>query len=179
MVSADVPRLVRGMLQGEADIRALVGGLRREGYERIVLGGLSLGGNAVLQAVTRVRVEGAFTIVPAADARVSLWETVLGECMAPAGRSAGFTDDLARRTLRLITPLHMGRPAIAPGRILFIYGKNDLLCPPGPIEELRRAWGNCPARVLDAGHVTLVLWYRTVRRIVAAWMDAVAGPTRV
>lgn len=175
MVTADIVRLVRGMHQGEADVRALVLGLRREGYRRIVLGGLSLGGNAVLQAIIRVRVDGAFVVVPAADGYASLWESVLGESVASEGRAAGFTDDMARCVLRLITPLHMGRPATPAERILFVYGRNDLLCPPGPIEELRRAWGDCPARVLDAGHVTLVLWFRTVRRIVAAWMKAVAG----
>ena len=175
MVTSDIVRLVRGMHQGEADIRALVLGLRREGYRRVVLGGFSLGGNAVLQAVTRVRVDGAFAIVPAADAYASLWESVLGECIASEGRAAGFTDDMASRVLRLITPLHMGRPATPAERILLVYGRHDLLCPPGPIEELGRAWGDCPARVLDAGHVTLILRFRAVRRIVAAWMKAVAG----
>ncbi len=178
LVTADVPRLVRGIHQAEADIRAVVLGLKKEGYERVVLGGLSLGGNAVLQAVLRVHVEGAFVIVPPVDAYVSLWETVLGECLRPAGHAAGFTDDLAKRALRLITPLHMGRPATPSKRILFVHGRGDILCPPGPIEELRRAWGGCPARALDAGHVTLVFWFRTVRRIVAAWMKAAAGAVR-
>ncbi|MHC4502597.1 MAG: alpha/beta fold hydrolase [Planctomycetota bacterium] len=175
MVTADVPRLVRGMLQAESDIRALVAGLRREGYARIVLGGISLGGCAVLQAIISCPVEGAFTLVPSVDAYASLWETVLGECIAPVGRRAGFDDDLAHRMLDLITPLRIGRPCMATDRALFIYGRNDLLCPSGPVEALRRAWGGTQARVLESSHATLVLRYRTVRRIVAAWMAAVTG----
>jgi pimeloyl-ACP methyl ester carboxylesterase len=170
MVSGDVVRLVRGMLQAEADVRALVLGLRELGYRRVVLGGISLGGNAALQAALRVPLEGLFALAPAVDASASLWQTVLAAAVRPAGRAAGFTDELVRAALRLITPAHRGRPVFPAGRILFIYGENDLLCPPGPIEELMRAWPGCRRRPLETGHATLILRWWTVRRIVAAWI---------
>lgn len=177
MVSANVPRLVRAVLRSEAEARALVLGLRRAGYERIVLAGLSLGANAVLQAVLRVPVNGVVAIVPAVNACASLWESVLGEALRPAAQAAGFTDETVRRALRLITPLHMGQPVMDGRRTLFVYGENDLLCPPAPIEDLRRAWGS-PGWRLETGHATFVLRFWTVRRIVAAWTRAVAGCPR-
>ncbi len=174
-VTGDCPRLVRAMHQSETDLRALVRGLRRMGYERIVLGGLSIGGNVVFEAILREPVEGAFAIAPSMGAYASLWESVFGECIRAAGNAAGFTDELARRALRLVTPRHMGRPVVGGERLLLIYGANDLLCPPGPIAELRDAWGIENERVLETGHATLVLRFWTVRRTIAAWMKAVVG----
>jgi dienelactone hydrolase len=174
-VSADVPRLVRAMHQSETDIRALVRGLRKMGYRRIVLGGISLSGNIVFQAVLRERVDGAFAVVPSMDAYASLWESVLGESIRPVGNVAGFTDETVRRALRLVTPRHMGRPIVPGERLLLIYGANDLLCPAAPIRALRDAWGIPNERVLETGHATLVIRFWTVRRIVAEWMRAVTG----
>ncbi len=174
-VTGDCPRLVRAMHQSETDLRALVRGLRRMGYERIVLGGLSIGGNIVFEAILRERVDAAFALAPSMDAYASLWESVLGVSIRAAGNAAGFTDEMARRTLRLVTPRHMGKPVVGGDRLLLIYGRNDLLCPPGPIAELRDAWGIENERVLETGHVTLVLRFWTVRRTIAAWMKAVAG----
>ena len=174
-VSADVPRLVRAMHQSETDIRALVRGLRDMGYRRIVLGGISISGNIVFQAVLRERVDAAFAIAPSMDPYASLWESVLGESIRPVGNAAGFTDETVRRALRLVTPPHMGRPDV-PGEWHHINnGENDLLCPAGPVRELRDAWGVRNERVLETGHATLVLRFRTVRRIVAEWMRAVTG----
>jgi len=87
----------------------------------------------------------------------------------------GFTDDMVRRALRLVTPLHMGRPVVPAERLLLIYGENDLLCPAGPVRALRAAWGVGNERVLETGHATLVLRYWTVRRTIAAWMKAITG----
>ena len=174
LVSADVPRLIRGMHQAEADIRALVGGLRTLGYARVVLGGVSLGGNAVLEALVRQEADGAFAIVPAVDAYASLWESVLGRCFRRAGNAAGIADEAARRALRLITPVHMGRPAIPAGRLLLVYGTEDLLCPAEPVRLLGNRWGGCRERALRAGHATMILMRGKVRRIVAGWMGALA-----
>lgn len=174
-VTGDCPRLVRAMHQSETDLRALVRGLRRMGYARIVLGGISIGGNVVFEAILRERVDAAFALAPSADAYASLWESVFGECIRAAGNAAGFTDELARRALRLVTPRHMGKPVVGGERLLLIYGENDLLCPPGPIAELRDAWGIGNERVLETGHATLVIRFWTVRRTIAAWMKAVIG----
>jgi len=46
---------------------------------------------------------------------------------------------------------------------------------PEPIRALRAAWGVGNERVLETGHVTLILRYWTVRRTIAAWMKAITG----
>ena len=174
-VTADLPRLVRAMHQGEADLRALIRGLRALGYRRIVLGGISIGGNIVFEAVLREPVDAAFALAPPMDAYASLWDSIFGQCIRAAGNAAGITDATARRALRLVTPRYMGRPVVSPERLLLIYGENDLLCPAGAVRELRDAWGVGNERVLETGHATLVLRFWTVRRTVAAWMRAITG----
>ncbi len=186
LVSADVVRLVRGMHQSETDIRALVGGLRRTGYSTIVLFGMSLGGNAVLESLIYMRdaasaADAAVVLAPAVDAYVSLWLSILGETIRSRGNAHGITDELAERACRLITPLHMGAPAIPGERILVVYGRNDLLCPAGPTEALIRAW-RARYRALETGHATCSLRFWTIRRLIASWIKATAaagaGPGR-
>jgi hypothetical protein len=169
MVTADVVRITHAILQADCDIRALVLGLRALGYERIVIGGISIGASPTMQALVGIEVDGAFGIVPSVDAYVGLWASLLGDCLRPVGRAAGFTDALACDVLSIITPRMMGAPRIDPHRILLAYGLHDLVCVPKESRQLSTAWNGCHLRELPAGHASVILSYPRIRRLVFTW----------
>jgi len=171
MVTGDVVRITDGILQSDADIRATVLALRAMGYERIVIGGISIGASPTMQALQNIEVDGAFGLVPSVDAYVGLWDSLLGRCLRPVGNRAGITDDLAREVLRVITPAALGAPRVAPANVLLVYGKDDLVCVPAEARGLSRAWGGCALRELPCGHATFIMFYPRVRRMVNAWIE--------
>jgi hypothetical protein len=171
MVTGDVVRITNGILQADADIRATVLGLRAMGYEKIVIGGISIGASPTMQALQNIEVDGAFGLVPSVDAYLGLWCSLLGRALRPAGNRAGIDDDLAHEVLRIITPRELGEPRIDPANVLLVYGVDDLVCVPKEARDLSRAWGGCVLRELPCGHATFIMFYPRVRQIVRAWVD--------
>ena len=170
MVTGDPVRITNSILQSDADIRALVLGLRETGYERIVVGGASIGASPTMQAIVGVKVEGAFGLVPSVDAYVGLWTSLLGRSLRPVGHAAGFTDELARDVLGIITPARVGLPMTDPDRILLYYGIHDRVCVPAESHDLSRAWGGCHLHAISAGHASVIMFHPRVRRLLGAWI---------
>jgi pimeloyl-ACP methyl ester carboxylesterase len=172
MVTADVGRITRGMLQSQADIRALCGGLALTGYERVVLVGISIGASPVMQGLPMCgpEVAGAVGIVPSIDAYEGLWTSLLGRALRPVGNAAGITDDLAKRVLLRITPRLVGTPRLNTSRILLAYGRHDLVARPHEALDLARDWPGTTLAPLNAGHATVITLYPRIRRMVGNWM---------
>ena len=175
LVTGDAGRITRGMLQTQADLRALSARLALMGYERVVLVGISVGSSPVMQSLARAgpEVAGAVGIVPSIDAYAGLWTSLLGRSLRPAGNAAGIDDDLARRVLARITPRLVGEPRIDPERVLLIHGRHDLVAHAHEATDIAREWGGCALRGLEAGHATVIALYPRIRRMVGEWMRRV------
>jgi len=172
MVTGDAGRITRTILQAQADLRALSARLAVLGYERVVLVGISIGASPTMQALVNCgpEIAGAVGIVPSVDAYSGLWDSLLGRGLRPAGNAAGIDDDLARRVLARITPRLVGKPRVAPSRILLAYGRHDLVARPHESLDLARDWGGCALAPLESGHATVIALYPRIRRMVGAWM---------
>lgn len=163
LLSGDVVRLVRGFAQSAVETRALAASLREAGYEHVAVTGISLGGNATLNAAAYSELDATLAIAPATDPFHSIWQTLLGKLIRQDATQAGFSTPLVARAMRHITPAHVSRPRTNPDRITLVYGRKDVLTPPKQTQELGSAWG-CPMTEYGIGHRTLALKLGALRR---------------
>jgi dienelactone hydrolase len=172
LLSGDVPRFVDGLVQAVADVRTLVVTLREEGYDRIFLSGISLGGNVVGQAVTMADVDGATLAIPAVDLGETLGRAPIAKGIRRAARRAGFSEPDVREAMRVVTPRLLGSPVPDPSDLYVVYGRWDRQAPPEPIEALLREWEGVTAMRYPAGHRTMGLRIFELRHQMAGWIDA-------
>jgi pimeloyl-ACP methyl ester carboxylesterase len=177
LFSGDASRQVRALVQAAADVRALILALRGEGYRRVFLAGISLGGNVAAVAASLEPVEGICLTVPMADPYLTLWHSPASagiRCTAAAG---GFHEIAIRQALRGLTPTELAVPATPLSRQLLIYGRHDLICPAQSVEALHAHWRRPVRRLLTGGHQTSVLQLFELRRQISGWASAALGGT--
>lgn len=172
LLSGDVPRFVDGLVQAAADVRTLVATLLDQGYDRVFLSGISLGGNVVGQAVTMADVDGALLAIPAVDPGETLERSPMAKGLRQAARRAGFSEPDVREALRVVTPRVLGSPMPDASDLYVVYGRWDRQAPPEPIEELIQAWPGVTAIRYPAGHRTMALRIFGLRHQMAGWIDA-------
>lgn len=165
LLSSDVVRTVRGHVQAAADAASLVSELRHRGYRRITLAGISLGGHMACLALTRVKVEGAFLLMPGVDPLATPWYAVAGEQARRLVEGQG--SGTLERAVQGANPFHLGPPMVDSEDILFVYGDYDVMCPPERTESLRKAWGGAPAHRFPCGHITMSEHYPEVAGMLA------------
>lgn len=169
LFSGDVPRLIEGVIQGVADVRALVGALRERGYDHVALSGISLGGCVAAQTLALEPIERALLAIPGVDLYHSLWETPIGGRIATAARDHGFDDECTARAMAAITPIDMGDPVTNPEDIRALVSRYDELAPPESTRRLAEAWG-FDLREYRRGHRTIALSMLRIRSEYEAWL---------
>jgi hypothetical protein len=172
MLSGDLPRLVRGVWQSAADAAGLVLALRAEGYRRVALVGVSLGGNVAGWTLTLVPVDGACLLEPAVDLFATFWQSPIGTGIRQTARAAGVDEAQAHEMLALGSLQGLPEPLVPCDRLGIIHGREDLICPPEPIELLVAQWGSPRVWTMTGGHRTMALQVRRIRQIMCALLGS-------
>ncbi len=167
LLSGDVPRLVRGFSQGAHDAAALVLALRQQGYRRVFVSGISLGGNIAAQTASLAVLDGVFLLIPAIDPFQTIFRSPIGAGMARAASNAGFDDREIERAMRLVTPHFAGLPKSDPDAFRVVHGTYDLFCSAEAIEEFVQAWSITQVQSLKVGHRTFAINFRQTARLLA------------
>jgi dienelactone hydrolase len=152
LLSGDIPRLIDGLIQAAADVRALVRSLKMSGYRSVYLLGTSMGGNIVSQVLTFEEVDGAVLLVPAVDFAALVHSAPLAAGMRRSMLESGFRPEDLTRAMRAVTPAALGRPRTGCQNILLYYGTRDLQVPPRTVEEFIRAWPGMRVTALPRSH---------------------------
>ncbi len=152
VIDADLSILLDALRQGVADTRKLIAGLRAEGYARIGLLGISLGGyTAGLVASLEDSLESLSLAAPLVD----LGYTLMNSPMIKAGRQmiAHIPQDAL---LPLLEPLRLTHytPRLERDRILLINSMHDQVVYPHKVQELWHRWGQPTLFKESHGHVT-------------------------
>lgn len=160
--------MILSVLQQEAEVVALVLGLRARGYQRVFVAGASLGGLAGALAVSKVSVEGAGLLVPATDLQTELWPA-LCKCESAPDVSA-----LVQRGFAAIRAVDRRPvPSTPCSAIHVIAAAGDGVCRLSSIRQFCRAWGLEPPTVVDGGHLGFFQRWDEVRR----WLTQKLFPT--
>ncbi len=167
LMSGDVPRLIDGMIQAAADVRALLAALKALGYRRLFLAGMSLGGNIAAQVASFCRVDGLLLIMPAVDLYSTLESAPIARGMRRAAEGAGFDQADVQRAMRCITPRLLGPPLCRADRVALFYGTWDRQVAPGTITALRDVWRIRDVTEYPRGHRSMGFSLKEVSRKMA------------
>ncbi|MHC4248407.1 MAG: alpha/beta hydrolase family protein [Planctomycetota bacterium] len=178
MVTADLGRLLAAIRQAVADALAAAEMLRRAGAPRVAMVGGSIGGwVAALAAACEAELDAVILIVPVTEPALLLERLPILRAQRRALAEAGVTRGEMERALGPVTPRNLG-PAVARGRMLFLYGDYDLVNPPVTVDRLWRAWGRPARRVYPYGHFSLVALERALFPEIGRFLELRGWPAR-
>ena len=147
---------MEAMAQNIAEIRALIGWLKREGCPAVALYGMSYGGwLAGLVASRDARLDAVVLNIPKVYPKMPCERTIWRRVREAMQMGARFFEETSKTPLNLV----FAKPAIPKQDILLIEAVHDLLVGAEPIEELWQAWGKPEIWRLPHGHISwLVEW---------------------
>lgn len=147
----DCLEFVEGTAQSIAEIRALIGWLRKEGCPAVALWGYSRGAaDASMVSCYDARLEAVVLGCPPAHCRPTVEQLAVRPRVRRRLKYIGEICDRFNKTPMNLTAL---QPAIPGNRILLIAGNYDSLCPKDDIENLSQVWGQPDIWRLPHGHV--------------------------
>lgn len=164
LLSGDIPRLVRGVLQGAADVTALVAALRESGYHDVGLIGTSLGGCVAAVAATVTPIDSLFLIMPVVDLYATVVNAPLARSIRRDAAAAGFSRKEIENATRCVTPRHLAPPKCDGSRIRVHYGLWDRQVPAGVVFSLLDAWEGATGVAHERGHRTMGLSVLKLRK---------------
>jgi pimeloyl-ACP methyl ester carboxylesterase len=178
MVTVDFGRFLAATRQAVADTLAAAEMLRRAGAPKVAVVGGSLGGwVAALAAACEAELDAVVLVVPVVEPALLLERLPILRAQRRALLRAGVTRGEIERALEPVTPRALA-PAVAPERMLFVYGDDDLVNPPETIDRLWRAWGRPARRVYPSGHFSLVALERTLFPEIERFLEVRGWPAR-
>jgi hypothetical protein len=170
--TADLVRSFEGALQAVHDARCLMGWLRRRGYERIGVTGVSLGGSlAMLMGC----------LAPAPDFLIPIVAHLrLAEAVENASILWRMKRDLERwgvheperRRIFERLGLDTAKPLLSPDQQLWIEAREDAHIDPALVAEQWQAWGRPEIHWLPGGHMTFPLHLPEITRAMKDFVEA-------
>ncbi len=169
--TADLVRTVEAVRQGVHDVRQTIEWLRGQGYERVGVTGISLGG--AITMLTGCLRPGPDFIIPIV-AHLQLGEAVehapiLGRMRRDLQRW-GYTEASRRQIFRRIG-WHAYEPVLEPRDQLWIAAKDDVYISADLAERQWSDWGKPPILWIDGGHMTFPLHMHRITDAMAAFMS--------
>lgn len=152
--TADLVRTMEAVRQAVHDVRSMVMWLREQGYERVGVGGISLGGSLTMLTAC---------LEPAPDFVVPIVSHLqLGEAVESAAILFRMREDLekwgvgpeARRELFDRLGLADIEPVLAPDKQLWIQAREDAYIDAKLAEKQWSAWGEPEILWIEGGHMT-------------------------
>jgi pimeloyl-ACP methyl ester carboxylesterase len=168
--TADLVRSAEGVRQAVCDARSLIAYLRAEGYERVGVTGLSLGGAVcmVLACVTpgpdfAAPMMAHLELEAAVEHAPILWR--MKRDLAAWG-----VDEARRRAIFGKLGWSRYRPALAPERQLWVEAEDDGYIDAELVKKQWRAWGTPPLLWVPGGHMTFPLAVPKITERLAAFI---------
>jgi pimeloyl-ACP methyl ester carboxylesterase len=168
--TADLVRSMEGVRQAVCDARNIVGWLREQGYERVGVTGISLGGaitmvlaclsplpDFIVPIIAHLELESVVEEAPI------LWR--MKRDLENWGVDAQQRRDLFRRL-----GLSSYRPALGPERQLWIQAREDVYIDAGLAETQWREWGQPNILWIEGGHMTFPLHVDSITRRIEAFL---------
>ena len=171
--TADLVRSMEGVRQAVFDARSLVAWLRAEGYERVGVTGLSLGGSLTMLLAT---------LAPTPDFIIPIIAHLrLAEVLEDAPIMWRVKSDLeawgagrhARAEIFRRLGLSSYAPRLAPERQLWIEAEDDVYINAQLVREQWRAWGTPPIHWVSGGHMTLPFHIPAFTKRIDAFLSGV------
>jgi pimeloyl-ACP methyl ester carboxylesterase len=170
--TADLVRSFEGARQGIHDARSLMGWLRRQGYERVGVTGVSLGGSLAMLL-------GCLSPLP--DYLIPIVAHLrLAEAVEHASILWRLKSDLdrwgiherERRRIFARVGWDTAKPLLSPERQLWIEAREDAHIDPNLVREQWEEWGRPNIHWLPGGHMTFPLHLAEITRAMKEFMDA-------
>jgi dienelactone hydrolase len=162
--TADLVRSMEGVRQAVADTRALMAWLRAEGYERVGITGISLGGAiTMLLACLEPLPDCIVPIIAHLELEAAVEEAPILWRMKQDLENWG-VDAEQRRDLFERVGMSSFLPKLAVERQLWIQAREDVYIDATLAEEQWRAWGRPPILWIDGGHMTFPLHIDAITR---------------
>jgi len=173
--TADLVRSVEGIRQTICDVRSLVGYLRRQGYGRVGVTGVSLGGSIVM--LLACLTEPPDYIIPIVA------HLELGEAVESAEILWRMKQDLERFGVREAERrdvfrrlgFETARPVLPGDRQLWIEATEDAHIDPALVKKQWNAWGQPGIHWIAGGHMTFPLHLPEITVEMGAFISRVAG----
>jgi dienelactone hydrolase len=162
--TADLVRSLEGVRQAAADTRALMAWLRTQGYERIGITGISLGGAiAMLLACLDPVPDFVVPIIAHLELESVVEEAPIMWRMKQDLERWG-VDKEQRRDLFRRVGMSTCQPKLPPDRQLWIEAREDVYIDAALAETQWRRWGEPPILWIDGGHMTFPLHVGEITR---------------
>lgn len=168
--TADLVRSMEGVRQAVCDARAIVGWLRQQGYERIGVTGISLGGaitmllacleplpDFILPIIAHLELEAVVERAPI------MWR--VKRDLDRWGVDAQARSDLFRRI-----GMSRFRPIMKPERQLWIQAREDVYIDAELAEAQWQEWGKPHILWIEGGHMTFPLHIEAITRRIEAFL---------
>jgi len=168
--TADLVRSMEGVRQAVCDARSIVAWLREQGYDRVGVTGISLGGavTMVLACLTPmpdfiVPIIAHLELESVVEEAPILWR--MKRDLERWGVDAQQRRDLFRRL-----GLSSYRPVLPPDRQLWIQAREDVYIDAGLAETQWRDWGQPNILWIEGGHMTFPLHVDAITRRIEAFL---------
>ncbi|MBX3274013.1 MAG: alpha/beta hydrolase family protein [Sandaracinaceae bacterium] len=176
--TADLVRTVEGIRQAVHDVRSAIGWLRTQGYARVGVTGLSLGGAITMLLACLepapdyvIPMIGHLQLVEAVEQAPILWR------MKHDLERWGVDADARRRIFDRLGWASYA-PRLAPDKQLWIQAREDVYIDALLAERQWRAWGSPPILWIDGGHMTFPLHVDRMTARMAEHIEAQRGAQR-
>jgi len=176
--SADLVRTIEGVRQAVYDVRAAVEWLRGQGYERVGVTGLSLGGAiAMLLACLEPTPDYSIPIIAHLQLAEAVENAPILWRMKRDLSSWGIDREERTRIFERLGWAHMS-PTLPASRQLWIEARDDVYIDAALAARQHRAWGEPPILWIDGGHMTFPLHIDAITDRVARFTEEMgrAGP---
>lgn len=172
--TADLVRSMEGVRQAVADARALVGWLRAQGYERVGVTGISLGGAiAMLLACVEPLPDFVVPIIAHLELESAVEQAPILWRMKQDLERWGVDQEQRRDLFRRIG-MSSALPKLPPERQLWIEAREDAYIDAVLAEAQWRRWGEPPILWIEGGHMTFPLHVAVMTRRMADFLAGLA-----
>lgn len=170
--TADLVRSMEGVRQAVCDVRAIMAWLRSQGYSRIGVTGISLGGAiTMLLACLEPLPDFIVPIIAHLELEAAVEEAPILWRMKQDLERWG-VDSEQRKDLFLRLGLSRYRPLLPPARQLWIQAREDVYIDAGLAEAQWREWGEPHVLWIEGGHMTFPLHVDAITRRIDEFLSA-------
>jgi dienelactone hydrolase len=169
--TADLVRSMEGVRQAVCDVRGMVAWLKKQGYARIGITGISLGGAiTMLLACLEPLPDFIVPIIAHLELEAAVEEAPILWRMKKDLENWG-VDAEQRRDLFKRLGLSSYKPVLAADRQLWIQAREDVYIDAGLAEAQWRVWGEPNILWIDGGHMTFGLHLGPITERMGSFMD--------
>lgn len=170
-LSANVSRTLKSVQQSVSDIRALVSYIKENSEGRVLLIGLSLGGQvANLVAESEKDLDLLISLFYANDLSYTVYNSVPGKYIKKDFNENDFNEDMLNNSWSIINPT-LRKPLINKEKILLISGKYDKYVLGYDTNKLWEGWNRPKRHSYDCGHSGIVLCRRKIKNDTLRFID--------